>query len=158
MTLTIRPIEARDATVWAELYSGYRAFYNQTPSSEIVENAWKWILGEEHGLLGLVAVNESDSPIALANLRWFARPDDGDFALNLDDLFTAPEARGTGAASALLRHAASVASDQGANVVRWITAADNATARRLYDAKAKATPWVTYDMKIAPKGSDNVLL
>jgi len=30
--------------------------------------------------------------------------------------------------------------------VRWITAGDNATARRLYDAVATATPWVTYDM------------
>lgn len=157
MTLTIRPVEARDAAVWAELYSGYRAFYEQAPNSEIVENAWNWILGKEHGLLGLVAVNDSDTPIALANLRWFARPDDGDFALYLDDLFTAPKARGAGAAGALLQHAVSVASDKGATVVRWITAADNATARRLYDAHAKATPWVTYDMKVEPKGPDNLL-
>jgi hypothetical protein len=28
-------------------------------------------------------------------------------------------------------------------VVRWITAGDNSTARRVYDAHATATPWVT---------------
>ena len=32
-------------------------------------------------------------------------------------------------------------------MLKWITASDNATARRLYDAHATATPWVTYDMK-----------
>jgi GNAT superfamily N-acetyltransferase len=150
MTIAIRPIADRDAEAWARLYTGYRTFYNEAEDPAIVENAWNWILGKEHGLFGLVAVDESDAPIALANLRWFARPDDGDFALYLDDLFTAPEARGAGAASALLRQAAAIAADHGATVVRWITAADNATARHLYDAHATATHWVTYDMKAAP--------
>jgi hypothetical protein len=30
--------------------------------------------------------------------------------------------------------------------VRWITAADNATAQRLYDRVATKTAWVTYDL------------
>ena len=67
--------------------------------------------------------------------------------LYLDDLFTAPETRGRGAASALLTDAAERARAGGASVVRWITAADNATARSVYDTHAVATPWVTYDMK-----------
>lgn len=153
MTITVRCVEGRDAAAWAELYAGYRAFYEQAPDSGIVDNAWQWILRNEHGLLGLVAVDGSDTPIAIANLRWFARPDEGDLALYLDDLFTVPAARGTGAASALLRHAASVAAGRGATVVRWITAADNITARRLYDSLAEATPWVTYDMEVAPKAT-----
>ncbi len=62
------------------------------------------------------------------------------------DLFTAPPARGGGAGAALLDAAARLAADRGASVVRWITAADNATARALYDQHARATPWVTYDM------------
>lgn len=39
--------------------------------------------------------------------------------------------------------------EEGADVVRWITAGDNERARRVYDAHAIATPWVTYDMKPA---------
>jgi hypothetical protein len=31
-------------------------------------------------------------------------------------------------------------------VVRWITAKDNETARKLYDAVAQKTKWVTYDL------------
>jgi ribosomal protein S18 acetylase RimI-like enzyme len=67
--------------------------------------------------------------------------------LYLDDLFTAPGARGTGAASALLKEAAARAGEGEGSVVRWITATDNAAARSIYDSYAMATPWVTYEMK-----------
>lgn len=64
-------------------------------------------------------------------------------------LFTAPEARGTGVATALLREAGAIAASEGANVVRWITAADNAAALGIYDEVAASTLWITYDMKPA---------
>jgi hypothetical protein len=32
--------------------------------------------------------------------------------------------------------------------VRWITAENNETARRLYDRVAQKTEWVTYDLKV----------
>jgi len=67
--------------------------------------------------------------------------------LYLDDLFTISSARGSGVATALLARAAEIAADEGASVVRWITASDNVKARSVYDAHATATAWVTYDMK-----------
>ena len=140
-------VEPRDADAWAELYAGYRAFYRLPDDPGAVVTTWQWVRDGEHGLVGLVAVDEHDRPVALANLRWFARPSSATMGLYLDDLFTAPEARGGGAASALLTHAAERAGAGGGSVVRWITAADNATARSVYDAHAVATPWVTYDMK-----------
>jgi GNAT superfamily N-acetyltransferase len=100
----------------------------------------------EHGLRGLVVEADDGALIALANLRTFARPSSATVGLYLDDLFTDPAARGTGAGKALLLRAAGIADEEGASVVRWITAADNATARRLYDSVAAETPWVTYDL------------
>ena len=41
---------------------------------------------------------------------------------------------------------AKIARDEGATVVRWITAGDNATALSLYDRVSTQTPWVTYDL------------
>lgn len=147
MSITIRVVEPKDETAWAELYSGYRAFYRYPEDSVSVAKTWQWVRDGEHGFLGLVAVDDDDQPIALANLRWFARPSSATMGLFLDDLFTSPEARGSGAAGALLKEAAARAGEKGASVLRWITAADNATARSLYDSYAVATPWVTYDMK-----------
>ncbi|QJU52791.1 GNAT family N-acetyltransferase [Herbiconiux sp. KACC 21604] len=149
MSITIRAVRPDDEASWAELYAGYRAFYGLAEDPASVTTTWEWVRDSEHGLFGLVAVDESDRLVALANLRWFARPSTATIGLYLDDLFTAPEARGTGAATALLREAAERAGEGGGSVVRWITATDNATARRLYDAHAVATPWVTYDMKPA---------
>lgn len=103
----------------------------------------------DHGFLGLVAIDDFDAVVGLATLRRFARPSTATVGLYLDDLFTSPASRGTGVATALLRKAATVATGEGASLVRWITAADNETARRTYDKIAVATTWVTYDMKPA---------
>jgi GNAT superfamily N-acetyltransferase len=145
----VRDVAEGDAAAWAELYRGYRDFYELARDEAAVERTWAWVLGRRHSLRGIVVAGESGRLVALANLRLFARPSSGALGLYLDDLFTAPEARGSGAGGALLRRAAEIAAEEGANVVRWITAADNATARRLYDTHAVATPWVTYDMRPA---------
>jgi GNAT superfamily N-acetyltransferase len=144
--LDIREVLPDDEAAWLRLYSGYRAFYALPDDPEAVRTTWNWVVGGEHGLIGLVAIDESGRPVGLANLRAFARPSAAALGLYLDDLFTSPEARGRGAATALLARAAEIARDRGASVVRWITAEGNATARRVYDATATATPWVTYDM------------
>lgn len=149
MTVHVRPVEREDEDAWKRLYSGYRSFYLLPEDTDAVATTWLWVRDRQHGFIGLVAVDDNDQPIALANLRWFARPSTATMGLYLDDLFTAPEARGHGAASALLRDAAERAAAEGASVVRWITAADNASARSVYDTHATATPWVTYDMKPA---------
>lgn len=146
MTVSVRFVREDDAPVWRELYRGYRDFYHLDHDAEALERTWQWVSGRQHDLFGLVACDAEDRPVALANLRWFARPSRGSIGLYLDDLFTSPEVRRSGAGEALLRRAAEIANENGADVVRWITANDNATARRVYDRLASATPWVTYDM------------
>ena len=143
----VREVEAGDEAAWAELYRVYRAFYRLPDDDLAVATTWAWVSGRLHGLRGLVVEAGDGSLLALANLRIFARPSSATIGLYLDDLFTAPEARGTGAGGALLERAAAIAAAEGLSVVRWITAADNATARRVYDAHATATPWVTYDLQ-----------
>lgn len=149
MDITVRRVAASDEAQWSELYAGYRAFYRLPEDPGVVASTWAWVRDEQWSMTGLVA--ETDGRlIGLANLRWFARPSAGRIGLYLDDLFTAPESRGSGAATSLLRAASRLAAERDAQVVRWITASDNATARRLYDQLATATPWVTYDMAPTP--------
>lgn len=147
MTVRVRPVEPRAEEAWKRLFSGYRSSYLLPEDLDAVATTWLWGRDRQHGLVGLVAVDDNDLPIALANLRWFARPSTATKGLYLDDLFTHPAARGRGAASAQLRDAAERAATKGASVVRWITAADDASARSVYDTHATATSWVTYDMK-----------
>lgn len=145
MTINVRTVTVDDTEAWAVLYRGYRTFYKLPADAAAVARTWQWVLNGEHGLVGLVAT-ENDVVVGLANLRWFARPSTAAMGLYLDDLYTSQDARSRGVGRALLARAAELAGEDGANVVRWITAADNATARRLYDAVGRETPWVTYDM------------
>lgn len=151
MTLDIRRVIGADEEAWSTLYAGYRSFYSLEDDASTVRRTWEWVSQGRYGLTGLVAVLDG-SVVGLVNLRRFARPSTATIGLYLDDLFTAPEARGAGVASGLLREAAAVAAAEGASVVRWITAADNAVARRVYDGVATATAWVTYDMKPSATG------
>ena len=151
MTLEIRRVVDADEAAWSALYAGYRAFYRLEDDASAVSRTWGWVSQGQHGLTGLVAILDG-AIVGLANLRRFARPSSATIGLYLDDLFTVPEARGAGVASGLLREAASLAAAEGTSVVRWITAADNATARRVYDGVATATAWVTYDMKPSATG------
>ncbi|WP_256977569.1 GNAT family N-acetyltransferase [Microbacterium sp. Yaish 1] len=77
-----------------------------------MSRTWGWVSQGQHGLTGLVAILDG-AIVGLANLRRFARPSSATIGLYLDDLFTAPEARGAGVASGLLREAASLASAEG---------------------------------------------
>ncbi|WP_423920510.1 GNAT family N-acetyltransferase [Frigoribacterium sp. 2-23] len=144
--VTVRDVQPGDEAAWRLLYSGYRAFYALPDNDVAVDTTWGWVSRREHGLRGLVAVDADGVVVALAHVRVFARPSSGRMGLYLDDLFTDPDRRGRGAARALLEHIAVLAGDEGVNVVRWITARDNAPARRVYDTHATLTPFVTYDM------------
>jgi GNAT superfamily N-acetyltransferase len=62
----------------------------------------------------------------------------------LQDLFTAPEARGKGVARALIRATEAWARDRGCDRLYWHTREDNDTARRLYDKVAENRGFIRY--------------
>jgi GNAT superfamily N-acetyltransferase len=142
VTLVVRPVTEPDRERWAELYRGYCAFY-EVPTPDL-DHLWRRVTtGSE---LECFVAELDGVVVGLAHVRAFARPLEGDTAGFLDDLFVDPTRRGRGAGAALLKHLRSLAAERGWGVVTWITAADNHTARRLYDRVAEAQQWVTYDM------------
>jgi len=62
----------------------------------------------------------------------------------LQDLFTAPEARGQGAGRALIEAVYDRAGAAGASRVYWLTQETNATARALYDTVADRPGFIQY--------------
>lgn len=141
-----RPVLA-DREAWGRLYTGYAAFYGVEQSEDMRERVWRWMNDPAHESEALVAEAEGRL-VGLAHFRPFARPLSASVGGFLDDLFVTPEARGSGAAQALIDAIAAEGRARGWSVIRWITAADNARARALYDKSAVATNWVTYDLKI----------
>ena len=73
----------------------------------------------------------------------------------LQDLFTAPEARGQGAARALIAGVADWATAHGCQRVYWLTHESNATARRLYDKVADNRGFIQYQLALPTRVSAN---
>lgn len=144
--IRIRPVTAEDRPAWADLFRAYRDFYALTPDDTVVETVWGWLMDDAHELQGLVA-QQDGTPIAIAHWRRFARPSRGGTAIFLDDLFTAPDARGGGIGRALIAHLQRIADAEGLLEVRWITSETNTDAQRLYERVAERAPFLTY---IAP--------
>ncbi len=145
--VVVRPIKPSDRDAWAPLFAAYREFYELDAEPAVVDVVWGWIRDERHEVNALVALVD-DEVVGFAHHRLYARPSEGGTGLFLDDLFTASRVRGRGVGRALINRLAELAREQGAAKVRWITAADNATAQRLYDDMAARTEWVTYDLLV----------
>jgi GNAT superfamily N-acetyltransferase len=148
MSLIIRPIAQKDRTEWDALYAGYAAFYKVTQTPEMRDTVWGWLQNEAHETKGFVAEAANGTLIGLTHYRPFARPLSASTGGFLDDLFVTPEARGSGAARALIDAVATEGKKRGWTVIRWITAEDNYRARSLYDKVAEKTKWATYDIKL----------
>jgi GNAT superfamily N-acetyltransferase len=148
MSLTIRRPVAPDRAAWNDLYQGYAAFYRVPQTPEMRDTVWGWIMDPAKETDAFVAVNETGTLLGLTHFRPFARPLSATTGGFLDDLFVSPDARGTGAADALIAAVAAEGRKRGWSVIRWITAEDNYRARGVYDRLADRTKWLTYDIKL----------
>ena len=142
----VRPVTAGDHDRWLQLYAAYARSYRVEQSDEQAERVWGWLLDPDHEVTGLVVVDGAGQVAGLAHVRPFARPLSATVGGFLDDLHVDEQARGSGAADALLQALQDLAAERGWSVVRWITADDNYRARGKYDQVAVRTTWVTYDM------------
>ena len=146
--MIIRHPQDSDRADWERLYAGYAEFYGVEQDAAMRARVWGWIHDHAHEVEAFVAEDDAGRLVGLAHFRPFARPLAASIGGYLDDLFVAPEARGSGAAPALIEALRDEGRKRGWTLIRWITAEDNARARNLYDKLARATAWRTYDLPI----------
>ena len=146
--VTVAPVAADHRAAWEELYAGYAAFYRVEQTAAMRATVWGWLFDPAHEVDGLVALGPGGAVVGIAHYRPFARPLAASVGGFLDDLFVAPEARGSGAAQALINGVADCGRERGWTVIRWITAEDNYRGRAVYDRVAARTKWLTYEIKL----------
>jgi ribosomal protein S18 acetylase RimI-like enzyme len=148
---TVDELRPDDHDAWAVLHRGYLDFYESTRPDQVTAVVWQWLMDPTHELECLVARPAPGAPpVGLAHHRPFVRPLHGSVACFLDDLYVAPQARGTGAVDALLAALQTRCRDRGWEPVRWVTRESNARARAVYDRLALRTDLVTYDLPVGP--------
>ncbi|WP_448326432.1 N-acetyltransferase family protein [Sulfitobacter sp. M13] len=148
MTITTRPMEAADRSAWEDLFAGYAAFYKVDQTAQMRETVYGWLMDADHGSKCILAQDENGTIVGFTHYRPFVSQLRAMTNCFLDDLFVSPQARGTGAAQALIKAVEAVAQQKGCGTVRWITAEDNYRGRGVYDKLATRTGWVTYDIKV----------
>ena len=144
MTFTVRALSPDDREQWLALWHGYLTFYETALPASVTDLTWNRILDPEAPVLGLCAAAPDGRILGIVHylfhpVTWAAGP-----RCYLEDLFTSPEARGKGVGRALIEAVYAAADARGADQVYWLTQEFNATARRLYDQVAKATPFIKY--------------
>ena len=146
MTAVVRALTARDEAAWRVLFRDYGAFYETDFDDAQLDHVWHLLLDPAGRVDALVAEVEG-RVVGIAHYR--SHPDTFSTGTDwyLDDLFTDPAARGAGAATALIAHLTEMARASGPGTLRWITAADNERAQRVYDRVATRTSWVTYEVR-----------
>lgn len=140
--IEIAPLRAGDRARWEVLARGYKDFYRTPVSDAGYEEMWQRLLAGE-GLYGIGAWVDGEL-VGIAHYLFhivFWNPE----ACYLQDLFVAEEARGHGAARALIERVADVAAERGASRLYWTTKEDNAVARALYDKVARYSGFIRYD-------------
>jgi GNAT superfamily N-acetyltransferase len=144
MPIHIRNLTPADHAQWLALWRGYLAFYESDIPDAVTNLTWQRILDPEAPIHALCAATPEGKLLGIVHylfhpVTWAAGP-----RCYLEDLFTAPEARGQGAGRALIEAVYAAADARGADQVYWLTQDFNATARRLYDQVATATPFIKY--------------
>jgi GNAT superfamily N-acetyltransferase len=142
----IRPLDTGDRAAWEPLFLAYGVFYETEFAPDIIDKVWSLLVEPGSGIDGLVA-DVDGTVVGFAHYRSHPDTFTGGRDWFLDDLYVDPDARGAGTATDLIQHLTKLARESGpAGSLRWITAADNSRAQRVYDRLAKRTTWVTYEI------------
>jgi GNAT superfamily N-acetyltransferase len=143
MEIIVRPVRPTDRKEWEPLWDGYNLFYDRPNlPREISDTSWTRFLDPDEPMFAAVA--EVDGKVVgLVHYLYHRNTAMIDDVCYLQDLFTAPEARGLGIGRALIEYVYAEASKAGSRRVYWQTHENN-PARNLYDHVATLTPFRRY--------------
>src|ERR1700733_7972996 len=129
--LTVARPEPGDRPAWERLFRAYIDFYERSEQQATYDRAWEEFARDDR-LHALVAKLDGQL-VGIVHFLEHPSTSSADVCY-LQDLFTAPEARGQGVGRALIEAVADHARALGCARLYWQTKTTNAVARRLYDA------------------------
>ena len=147
MTVAVRDVEKSDYDGWRPLWDGYNAFYGREGPTALAESitaaTWQRFFDPNELVFGLVATDGARL-LGIAHYLFHRSTTRYELTSYMQDLFTAPEARGGGVGRALIEAVYARSAAAGVKRVYWQTHATNDTARRLYDGIAKHLGFIVY--------------
>lgn len=143
--ITIRPLRAEDEADWRVLWTGYLDYYETSVPEEVYQTTFSRLLGDDPQDFSCLVAERDGKFLGLTHYLFHRHAWKVENVCYLQDLFAAPEARGTGIGRALIEAVYDAADKAGAPAVYWLTQDFNTTARQLYDRVAALTPFIRYN-------------
>jgi GNAT superfamily N-acetyltransferase len=151
MQIATRPVRKDDLPAWLKLWEGYNAFYGRLGetalASEVTRMTWSRFFDAYEPMHALLA-EEDGTLLGLVHFLYHRSTTDIAPICYLQDLFTAPEARGKGIGRALILRVYEHAKNSGAPEVYWQTHETNLAAMKLYDKVAAKSGFLVYSRTI----------
>ncbi|MFF3326388.1 GNAT family N-acetyltransferase [Streptomyces sp. NPDC002889] len=146
--LDVRPLTSGDRAAWELLWQAYLDFYDHALPSGVTDFTWARFGDPAEPMVALGAWADGVLVGICHHVLHRSTWAEGSYCY-LEDLFTAPAARGTGVGRALIEATAAVAREAGAEKLYWQTHARNDTARALYDRVARHEGFLVYEYPLS---------
>jgi GNAT superfamily N-acetyltransferase len=140
--MIVRAVRPEDREQWQPLWDGYNLFYERVLPGEITEVTWASFFDADEPVFAAVAERDGEV-VGLVHYLYHRSTTMIEDVCYLQDLFTAPAARGTGVGRALIERVYREAAAAGLSRVYWQTHEAN-PARKLYDQVAELTSFRRY--------------
>ena len=147
--MKIERVGEADLSELLPLMRGYCDFYDVTPSDdELLALSRALIADPEREGVQLLARDQGRG-VGFATIYWSWATTSAERIGVMNDLYVAPEGRGTGAAEALIEACRAECAARGAGKLTWQTAPDNERAMKVYDrVGATREQWVDYWLSV----------
>ena len=143
--IELRLVGADDRAAWGRLWTGYLRFYDSELPEAVHDAAFAQLLSDAPGTFEGRIAWAGEAVLGLVHWLHHAHMWRPEGVIYLQDLFTAPEARGRGIARQLIEAVYDVADAAGTPRVYWLTQEGNHSARILYDRIARKSDFIKYD-------------
>jgi GNAT superfamily N-acetyltransferase len=149
----IHPVGEADLPELLPLMRGYCDFYEVFPADAELLAMARALLGDpEREGVQLLARDAAGAAVGFATVFWSWSTLSAARIGVMNDLFVAPDARGSGAAEALIAACAERCRERGATSLEWQTAHDNGRAQAVYERVGgeRDERWLDYSLPVAP--------
>lgn len=144
MSLDIRPLSLNDETEWRALWKAYLEFYKSSVSEQVYSTTFTRLTDPAVPSQTALVAERDGRLIGLVHVIFHPHNWRIEDVCYLQDLYVAPEARGSGAGRSLIEAVYAAADAKGTPSVYWLTQDFNMSARQLYDRIAQLTPFIKY--------------
>ena len=142
----------RDLDELLPLLRAYCDFYEASPPDEALLALSRALLADPRREgVQLLARDGGGRAIGFATVYWSWATTSAERIGVMNDLYVAPEARGSGAAEALIEACRAECAAHGAGKLTWQTARGNERAQKVYErVGATREQWVDYWLPVSP--------